>query len=162
MKVKGVVLMGLVAWAASAAGRTPLKADRPKECEWCASWNAPHEPFRVFGNTYYVGVAGLSAVLITSDKGLILLDGDLPQSAPLIDANIRKLGFRTEDIRLIVSSHAHYDHAGGIAALQRVSGAAVAASASGARAIERGEPPADDPQYGLGKEANAFPAASRL
>jgi metallo-beta-lactamase class B len=57
-----------------------------------------------------------------------------------------------------VNSHAHYDHAGGIAALQRASGAEVAASAPGARAIEAGEPTPDDPQYGFGKEANAFPA----
>ena len=121
------------------------------------AWNAAHEPFRVFGNTYYVGVAGLSSVLVASDQGLILLDGGLPQSAPLIDASIRKLGFRTEDVRLILNSHTHYDHAGGIAALQRVSGAIVAASASGARAIESGGPPADDPQYAFGKEANRFP-----
>jgi metallo-beta-lactamase class B len=159
MNAHGVILLGLlVPAAAGAAAGTALKPDRPKECEACASWNAPQEPFRIFGNTYYVGVAGLSAVLVASDQGLILLDGALPQSAPLIDANIRKLGFRTEDLRLIVNSHAHFDHAGGIAALQRASGATVAASAPGARAIEAGQPPADDPQYGFGKEATDFPA----
>jgi metallo-beta-lactamase class B len=162
MKVRGAIALSLLLVASAAAGRTPLKADSPKQCEWCADWNAPQEPFRVFGNTYYVGVAGLSAVLVASDKGLILLDGGLPQSAPLIDANIRKLGFRTEDVRLIVNSHAHYDHCGGIAALQRASGATVAASASGARAIEGGEPPADDPQYGFGAEANRFPPVKRV
>ena len=143
-------------WANGIEGRPP------KECESCAGWNAAQEPFRIFGNTYYVGVAGLSSVLVASDKGLILLDGGLPQSAPLIEASIRRLGFRTEDVRLIVNSHAHFDHAGGIAALQRVSGAIVAASASGARAIERGEPPADDPQYAFGKEANRFPPVKRV
>ena len=89
-------------------------------------------------------------MLVTSPKGHVLLDGGLPQSAERIDASIRALGFRTEDVRLIVNSHAHYDHAGGIAALQRASGAPVAASASGARAIERGGPTPDDPQYGFG------------
>jgi metallo-beta-lactamase class B len=158
MNVLGVMLMSLQIAVASAAARTALKADRPKECESCAGWNAPQEPFRIFGNTYYVGVAGLSSVLVASDKGLILLDGGLPQSAPLIDASIRRLGFRTEDVRLIVNSHAHFDHAGGIAALRRVSGAIVAASASSARAIESGEPPVDDPQYAFGKEANRFPS----
>jgi metallo-beta-lactamase class B len=162
MKVLCAMLMSLLMAAASAAGRTTLRADRSKECESCAGWNAAREPFRIFGNTYYVGVAGLSSVLVASDKGLILLDGGLPQSAPLIDASIRRLGFRTEDVRLIVNSHAHYDHAGGIAALQRVSGAIVAASASGARAIESGEPPADDPQYAFGKEANRFPPVKRV
>ena len=136
----------------------PLTPDPPNSCFDCAEWNAPFEPFRIFGNTYYVGVAGLSAVLIASDRGLILLDGALPQSAPLIDANIRKLGFRTEDIRLIVNSHAHFDHAGGIAALQRATGAQVAASAAGAKAIEQGEPTADDPQFAFGRALNGFPA----
>ena len=75
---------------------------------------------------------------------------------------IRQLGFRTEDVRLIVNSHAHYDHAGGIAALQRLSRAAVAASAAGARAIEQGEPASDDPQFGFGRAVNAFPAVKGI
>src|SRR4051794_10167716 len=163
MKWRGVILVSLLVPVAAADGRTPpLNADPAKKCESCAAWNAVQEPFRVFGNTYYVGVAGLSSVLVASDKGLILLDGALPQSAPLIDASIRKLGFRTEDVRLIVNSHAHYDHAGGIAALQRASGAIVAASASGARAIESGQTPADDPQHAFGNEANRFPAVKRV
>ena len=161
MKARHVILLSLVAPLAVAA-RPVFKADAPKECDSCAEWNVPQEPFRVFGNTYYVGVTGLGSVLVTSDQGLILLDGGLPQSAPLIDANIRKLGFRTEDVRLIVNSHAHFDHAGGIAALQRASGATVAASAWGARAIENGAPPADDPQYVVGTANAAFPAVKRV
>lgn len=161
MGALGLILLTVLISAPSAAGRTPLRPDPPKTCDPCAAWNAPQDPFRVFGNTYYVGVAGLSSVLVASDKGLILLDGGLPQSAPLIDASIRKLGFRTEDVRLILSSHAHYDHCGGIAALQRASGATVAASASGARAIESGLPPADDPQYAFG-DANRFAAVKRV
>ena len=163
MKAHGAALVGLAAFVASAAaGRAAFKADPPKQCESCLAWNADQEPLRVFGNTYYVGVAGLSSVLVVADKGLILLDGGLPQSAPLIDANIRSLGFRTEDVRLIVNSHAHFDHAGGIAALQRASGATVAASASGARAIQRGEPTEDDPQYAFGMEKNGFPPVKRV
>ena len=123
-----------------------LKPDPPIACGSCDEWNLPLQPFRVFGNTYYVGTAGLSAVLVTSDEGHILLDGGLPQSAPVIDANIRKLGFRTDDVRLIVNSHEHYDHAAGIAALQRASGAAVAASPEGARALEQGASLPHDPQ----------------
>jgi len=162
MRAHVAILMILWVPVAAADGRTALKVDPPKRCESCAAWNAVQEPFRLFGNTYYVGVAGLSSVLIASDKGLILLDGGLPQSAPLIDASIRKLGFRIEDLRLIVNSHAHYDHAGGIAALQRASGAVVAASASGARAIESGQPPADDPQFAFGKDANGFPSVKSV
>jgi metallo-beta-lactamase class B len=139
-----------------------LQPDPPHKCADCDAWNKPYEPFEVFGNTYYVGADGVSAVLITSGSGSILLDGGLPQTAALIDANIRKLGFRTQDIRLIVNSHAHYDHSGGIAALQRASGATVAASAAGKRALEQGEPTKDDPQYAFGHEANAFPAVKNV
>src|SRR5262245_62165669 len=88
----------------------PLRPDAPKACNDWPAWNVPREPFRIFGNTYYVGVADLSSLVIASDQGLILLDGGLPQSAPLIDANLRKLGFKSESIRLIVNSHAHFDH----------------------------------------------------
>jgi metallo-beta-lactamase class B len=82
----------------------------------------------------------------------------VPQSAPAIDANIRSLGFRTEDVELILASHEHYDHVGGIAALQRASGATVAHSEPGARALAQGGPGADDPQYAIGRDANAYPA----
>ena len=151
------LIVSMAAWVTPE--EKPFLTDAPTKCAACEEWNAPHEPFRVFGNTYYVGVAGLSAVLIACDDGHILLDGGLPQSAPLIDANIRKLGFRTGDIRLIVNSHAHFDHAGGIAALQRASGARVAASESGARAIEEGTNPPDDPQFEPDSEVSRFPAA---
>jgi metallo-beta-lactamase class B len=155
-------LLALAACAlVTAPQRSPaLQPDAPIACDSCTEWNAPQVPFRVFGNTYYVGVAGLSAILLTSDAGSILLDGGLPQSAPLIDESIRALGFRADAIRLIVNSHEHYDHAGGIAALQRFSGATVAASGPGARALERGFPGADDPQYAFG-ESNRYPAVSK-
>ncbi len=162
MKLRDAIFLTLLVPLAAAAAPPAFQADAPKTCDNCVAWNAPQEPFRVFGNTYYVGPAGLGAVLVASDRGLILLDGGLPQSAPLIDANIRKLGFRTEDLRLIVNSHAHFDHAGGIAALARASGATVAASASGARALEQGGPPADDPQFAFGAAANSFPAVKQV
>jgi metallo-beta-lactamase class B len=117
------------------------------DCPSCAAWNAPHAPLRIYGNSYYVGTDGLGSILITSSAGHILIDGGLPESAPRILANIRSLGFRIEDVKLILNSHAHYDHAGGIAALQRASGAVVAASPSSAPVIERGTPGPDDPQY---------------
>ena len=85
-------------------------------CDGCAEWNEPQRPFRIHGNTWYVGTRGLSAILVTSPQGHVLLDGALPESAPLIAAGIRGLGFRLEDVKLILNSHAHYDHAGGTAA----------------------------------------------
>jgi metallo-beta-lactamase class B len=159
--VKTCILTAAVLFAL-AQSPTTLRPDPPHTCADCAEWNKPYEPFKVFGNTYYVGAEGVSAVLISNGGGSILLDGGLPQTAARIDANIRRLGFRTEDIRLIVNSHAHYDHAGGIAALQRVSGATVAASRAGKLALELGEPTRDDPQYALGRAANAFPALKNV
>ena len=114
--------------AASVASAAELKPDPPKNCRSCAEWNQPAEPYPLFGNTWYVGSAGLSSVLITSDQGHILIDGGLAETAPLIAANIVKLGFRLEDVKIIATSHGHYDHIGGVAALARASGARVIAS----------------------------------
>jgi metallo-beta-lactamase class B len=111
------------------------------------NWNTPQEPFRMLGNTYYVGTAGLSAILITSDAGHMLIDGALPQSAAIIEKNISALGFRLRDIRLLLNSHEHFDHAGGLAALQRSTSARVAASPAAARALRQGHPTLEDPQY---------------
>ncbi|HVH35595.1 MAG TPA: subclass B3 metallo-beta-lactamase, partial [Tahibacter sp.] len=105
---------------------------------------------------------GLSSVLIDSGDGLVLLDGALPESAPLIAANIAQLGFRLEQIKYIAVSHAHYDHVGGVAALARASGATVVASARNAQALAAGLPPKDDPQADFGAEANAFPKVENV
>jgi len=118
-------------------------------CPNCAEWNAPQTPFRIYGNTFYVGPHGLSSILITSDAGHILIDGGLAESADQIAANIRALGFRVEDVKLIVNSHVHFDHAGGIAELQRSSGASVVASRWSARVMNRTGLARDDPQFGV-------------
>jgi metallo-beta-lactamase class B len=113
-----------------------------------SQWNAPQKPFRIYGNTWYVGPYGLSSVLVDTGRGLALFDGDLPQSAPVIEAHIRALGFRVRDVKWILNSHAHPDHAGGIAALQAASGAQVLASREGARELELGGAYRADPLYG--------------
>jgi metallo-beta-lactamase class B len=97
-------------------------------CDNCAAWNKLHQAFKIYGNIYYVGTDGLSSILITSEDGNILIDGALRESAPLIVADIRSLGFRIEVVKFIVNSHTHFDHAGGIAEPQRLSGARIAAS----------------------------------
>lgn len=112
-----------------------------------AGLNQPQSPFRIFGNTFYVGTHGLSSVLITSPGGHVLIDGDLPESVGLIVDNIRTLGFRIEDVKLIVNSHVHSDHAGGIAELQRRSGARVVASEWSAEVLSKGGVRKGDPQY---------------
>ena len=140
---------------------SPFQPDKPIVCSACDDWNGRREPFRVFGDTYFVGTANLGSVLITSAKGHILIDGGLPQSAPLIDENIRKLGFNLKDVRLLLTSHEHYDHVGGVASLQRASGAEVAASAAAAEALKSGVPTKEDPQYSLGREF-AYPSVKNV
>ncbi|HUQ10913.1 MAG TPA: subclass B3 metallo-beta-lactamase [Steroidobacteraceae bacterium] len=139
-----------------------VTADAPHACDSCVEWNQPLPAFHVYGNTWFVGTAGLGSVLITSDQGHVLIDGGLPQSAPLIAENIVRLGFRLEDVKLILNSHTHYDHAGGIAALQRASGARVAASPASRRALERGGPTPDDPQFAFGKEHNDYAPVAKV
>lgn len=102
-----------------------------------AAWNQPFEPFHIIGNVYYVGTAGLSSFLIKTNDGFILIDGGLTESAPLIEKNIAALGFRVKDIKILLNSHAHYDHAGGLAQLQRASGARLIASDGDAPALKK-------------------------
>jgi metallo-beta-lactamase class B len=125
------------------------QAHAAPSCSECAEWNVSQKPFQVYGNTYYVGVHGLSSILITSPEGHILIDGDLAESAPKIAANIQTLGFRIKDVKLILNSHIHYDHAGGLAELQKLSGAPVAASPSSAAVLKSGKSGPDDPQFGI-------------
>jgi metallo-beta-lactamase class B len=125
------------------------RAQRAIECEQCAEWNEPQRPFRLHGDTYWVGTHGLGAILLTSPQGHVLIDGGLPQSAPLIRASIESLGFHLRDVKLILNSHAHYDHAGGIAELQRGSGARVLASEWSTGVLKTGKPQRGDPQLGV-------------
>jgi metallo-beta-lactamase class B len=159
VRAAALILLSTLSFFGQAAPKR-IQADPSITCDSCDEWNQPREPFKVFGNTYYVGVTGLSAVLIASDAGLILVDGGLPQSVPLIDAGIRKLGFKTENIKLILNGHTHYDHAGGLNALQRFTGARVATGAAGVRALEQGKPTGDDPQVGF--EGNGFPPVTNV
>jgi metallo-beta-lactamase class B len=101
-------------------------------------------------------------VLISTGEGLVLLDGGLPQSAEVIAGNIEKLGFRPKDIRMIGLSHAHFDHAGGIAALQRMSGAMVVASHDAATALDAGALQENDPQFSAEMDGQTFPAVANV
>jgi metallo-beta-lactamase class B len=127
----------------AAAGQKGVTA-----CASCSEWNKPQRTFQIFGNTYYVGPHGLSSILITSKTGHVLIDGALPESAQQIAANIRSLGFRMEDVKVILNSHVHFDHAGGIAELQQLSGARVIASKWSAGVLKKGGVGRSDPQFG--------------
>src|SRR3569833_1329689 len=101
----------LLLLAAAAIPLTSAHAQDASSCPKCAQWNVSQQPFPIYGNTYYVGTHGLSSILITSPQGHILIDGDLAESAPKIAASLHTLGFRIEDVKLILNSHVHYDHA---------------------------------------------------
>ena len=86
-------------------------------------WTAPFPPFRIAGNLYYVGSKGLANYLITTPQGHILINSDLEESVPLIRASVEKLGFKFNDIRILLISHAHWDHDAGSAAIKTLTGA---------------------------------------
>lgn len=132
---------------------------QPIAPEYAARWLGEQAPVRVHGNTYLVGFEGLTVALIQTGEGLILVDGALPQAVPAIEANIRALGFRLEDVKYILSTEPHYDHAGGIAALARDTGATVIASPQASEVLARGRSGPDDPQAAL---LATFPAVQRL
>lgn len=103
-----------------------------------ANWTEPAAPFRVIDNVHYVGSAGISAWLITTPKGHILLDVGMPAYATTVERNIEQLGFKLTDVRIILNTHAHFDHSGGIAQLKRRTGAKLFAMAGDRIALERG------------------------
>lgn len=105
--------------------------------EW-NSWNAPFKPFRIIGNIYYVGPAGISSFLITTPDGNILLDTGFEMTVPRIRDSVTKLGFRPEDIKIILNSHAHLDHAGGHALMQELTGAKIMMSEADAALLASG------------------------
>ena len=159
--MKNVVVLLAVAVLLTACGPKRLEPDADFVCERCEDWNQPQEPFRIYGNSWYVGTAGLSSILVETDTGLVLFDGGLPQSAASIDTSIRALDFDPLKISAIFVSHAHFDHAGGVAALQRMTGATVYTSNEGRKALASGELQPDDPQYQQA-EMHRFPAIENV
>jgi metallo-beta-lactamase class B len=102
------------------------------------SWNQPVEPYRIAGNLYYVGASDVTSFLIATPAGHIVIDGGFVETAPIIEANIKKLGFKLKDVKVLLSGHAHFDHAGGLAELKKVTGAKFAAMAEDAPVLARG------------------------
>lgn len=102
------------------------------------SWTEPVEPIRIVGNIHYVGTAELASFLITTPEGHILVDAPMEENVPRIIASIEALGFRAGDIRILLNTHAHMDHAGGFAALRERSGAKLLLSAADAQLAARG------------------------
>lgn len=150
MSVKALML-GAVILASGCAAPGAVRADPPATdlataCAGRDGWSDPAPAAHVFGNVWDVGTCGITVLLVTSPKGHILIDGATAAAVPSILANIRSAGFDPADVRWILSSHEHSDHAGGLAALKAATGAKLAAGVVSAKAFERGQVGSDDPQ----------------
>jgi metallo-beta-lactamase class B len=100
--------------------------------------NKPADPFRIADNLYFVGSSDIGSYLITTLAGHILIDAGYVSTVPIIEANIAKLGFKVQDVKILLNTQAHYDHAGGFAEMKKRTGAALMVSAADADVIERG------------------------
>ncbi len=101
--------------------------------------NQPVEPFRIIGNIYYVGASDVTSYLITTPEGHILIDAGFEETVPQIKANVARLGFKLEDIKILLINHEHYDHAGGLKVLkEKTGGAKLYASREAAKQLEKG------------------------
>ncbi|KAF1711746.1 subclass B3 metallo-beta-lactamase [Pseudoxanthomonas sacheonensis] len=149
----------LLAQQVTASDKIAAPPTSTKVCADDADWSDPSAPLRVYGNTWYVGTCGIGALLVTSPQGHILIDGATSQAGAQILANIRSLGFRPEDVRAILSTHEHSDHAGGLAGLQRATGAPVLARAPAVETLKRGASDRSDPQL---LELTPFPAVANV
>ena len=117
-------------------------------------WSDRAPPRKIFGNTYYVGTCGIAAVLVVGDAGAILIDGATEQAPAAILANIRALGFDPRQVKRLLNTHEHMDHAGGLAGLQRETGAPLLARGPAVATLRGGRSDREDPQFG---ELTGFP-----
>jgi metallo-beta-lactamase class B len=123
----------LVAFVLVAIGSANGQADATSR-----EWNKPVPPFRIAGNLYYVGAIEITSYLIATPEGHFLLDGGFVETAPQIERNIVQLGFKLSDVKYLLNSHAHYDHAGGLAELKKLTGAKFVASEGDAALLRKG------------------------
>lgn len=123
---------------AADAPNLPAPPDRAAVQRMFAPWRAPVPPRHLLADIYYVGAIGVSSFLITTPEGHFLLDTGFDDTVPIIRRGVEQLGFKLTDIKIILSSHAHIDHVGGHALMQKLTGAKIYASAGDARALESG------------------------
>ncbi len=141
-----LVLAAVALWLS--AGRAFAQTD--------PSWTEPFPPFRIAGNLYYVGSRGLANYLVATPQGLILINSDLEANVPLIRQSVEQLGFRFSDIRILLISHAHWDHDAGSALITRLTGARYMVMDADVPVVESGG--AADFHYGASAETRYPPA----
>ena len=134
--VRVLTLLAVAGSVVLSAQTSPLTAEQ--RAQFHGPYSQPEEPFRLVGNIYYVGAKNIASYLITTPQGHILVDTGTTDMTPVITANVQTLGFKLRDIKIMLSSHAHFDHVGGHAAMKKATGAQVMAMRLDAEALEAG------------------------
>lgn len=137
------------------AKETPPPAPEKSQVAWAEhcqgndGWDTPGPPFRIHGNTWYVGTCGIAAILITGKDGAVLIDSGTAKGSEIVEANIRSLGVTLGDVKAILGSHEHFDHVAGFARLQGLTAAPVLVGAEAVGVIRTGKDDPRNPQFGL-------------
>ncbi|KEO91630.1 hypothetical protein EH31_02875 [Erythrobacter longus] len=155
VRIARALAASLITLSAVAFAQEP-KVDIPADqqafvdiCKPWDEWDKPAPPFEIYRDTYYVGTCGIAAILITDEEGHILIDSGTEAGADVVMANVAALGFDLKDVRYLLYSHEHFDHVGGMAKLQRATGALVVASKAAEPVLTSGEDSLADPQHGM-------------
>ena len=146
-----ISLIALAMCAPTQAAPAKLPSDRQAFLAACTNWDdwdKPAPPFKIHGNTWYVGTCGISIILVTSKDGHVLIDSGTEKGAAVVLNNIRKLGFEPRDVKYLLHSHEHFDHVGGMAALRAATGAWVLPSEGAEQVLKTGVADPGDPQAG--------------
>ena len=160
-RISALALLGLLS-ACATPKPIALTDAGPAQRAWAAvcedndEWDKPGPPFRIHGNTYYVGTCGISSILVVSPEGHALIDSGTDRGADIVLANIKALGFDPRDVKVLLMTHEHFDHVGGMAKLQAATGAPIVTTAEAANVLRIGMPGHDDPQANSGHPS--FPA----
>lgn len=154
-RIARALAASLIALCAPAFAQEPsvdIPADQRAFLETCRpwdQWDKPAPPFEVYRDTYYVGTCGIAAILITDAQGHVIIDSGTEAGGDVVIANVSALGFDLRDVRYLLYSHEHFDHVGGMAKLQRATGAVVVASAAAQPVLLSGKASPQDPQHAM-------------
>ena len=146
--IKNIVLTSMLPFTVYIVTAQKILEPKPMSTEW----SKPYQPFRIAGNLYYVGTYDLACYLIITTQGNILINTGLAASAALIKKNIKTLGFQFADIKILLTTQAHYDHLGAMAAIKKATGAQLMVDGKDAAVMEDG----GRSDYALGGKASTF------
>ncbi|MDP4263935.1 MAG: subclass B3 metallo-beta-lactamase [Bacteroidota bacterium] len=147
LQLTAALIPGLLFTSFFATGQKLIKPPNVQE-----SWSQAYEPFRIAGNLYYVGTYDLACYLITTPQGHILINTGLAESVSMIQSNVKALGFNFSDIKILLATHAHYDHVGGMAEIKKITGAAMMIHEKDAPVLADG----GNSDYAMGGQGSTF------